>query len=78
MLNETFFKVSINVFLSMLQVHLVISCRWVQMGVPHLRVLAWLGGPKFGKKKTWPKVHFASIIVCIVLTHDDKMISIHS
>jgi hypothetical protein len=29
-------------------------------------------------KKTWPKVHFASFIMCTMLTHDDdKMISIH-
>jgi hypothetical protein len=40
--------------------------------------LGMVGWTKIWQKKTWPKVHFASFIVCIMLTHDDKMISIHS
>jgi hypothetical protein len=40
------------------------------MKVIDLSVLAWLGGPNL-TKKTWPKVHFASFIMCIMLTHDD-------
>jgi hypothetical protein len=41
--------------------------------------LGMVGWTKIQQKKTWPKVHFAVFIVCIVLTHDDdKMKSIHS
>jgi hypothetical protein len=36
-----------------------------------MKVVGPLG---FGKKKTWPKVHFASFTICIVLTHDDDKI----
>ncbi len=41
--------------------------------------LGMVGWTKIQQKNTWPKAHFASFIVCTMLTHDDdNMISIQS
>jgi hypothetical protein len=44
-----------------------------------LKALGMVGWTKIQQEKTWAKVHFASFIVCTMLTHDDnKIIYIHS